>query len=127
MLYKDKSRLEISKSALLHNLRLFRNVVGRKTKVAAVVKANAYGHGLTGVVSLLGKKVDIFCVDNVDEAIEVRAIDADSTIIVLGYTTFANLKRAVENEISITVYNPETLKKIVVLKSVKKAKVHIKV
>jgi len=124
---RNKSKVEISKEALLHNLRVFHNVAGKKTKVAAVVKANAYGHGLPEVVSILKSKVDIFCVDNIDEAEQVRAIDDHATVLILGYTTLSNIKRAIEDNISFTVYNIETLRKMVSLKLTQTARIHLKV
>ena len=124
---RNKSKVEISKEALLHNLRVFHNVAGKKTKVAAVVKANAYGHGLPEVVSILKSKVDIFCVDNIDEAEQVRAIDDHATVLILGYTTLSNIKRAIEGNISFTVYNIETLRKMVSLKLTQTARIHLKV
>jgi alanine racemase len=42
-------RVEIKRSALVHNIHEFRRLVGRKRKFLAVVKANAYGHGLLEV------------------------------------------------------------------------------
>ncbi|KKU09671.1 MAG: Alanine racemase [Candidatus Woesebacteria bacterium GW2011_GWB1_45_5] len=124
---KDKTRIEVSRSALLGNIATFRKVAGKKTEVAAVVKANAYGHGLPEVVQILKRaKVKVFCVDNIDEAEEIREIDKSSTVIILGYTTLANIKRAVEDDISFVVYNIESLRKIVALNSGRKAKIHIK-
>jgi alanine racemase len=46
------SWVEISRSAFRHNIRLFRELIGPRRKLMAVVKANAYGHGI-GEVSRL--------------------------------------------------------------------------
>ncbi|MBP1659727.1 MAG: hypothetical protein H6P95_919, partial [Candidatus Aminicenantes bacterium] len=42
-------RVEISRSALVHNIREFRRRIGPRRKFLAVVKANAYGHGILEV------------------------------------------------------------------------------
>ncbi|MCE9501881.1 MAG: alanine racemase, partial [Leptospira sp.] len=40
------SWVEISKSALQDNIRSFRANINPETKFAAIVKSNAYGHGM---------------------------------------------------------------------------------
>jgi alanine racemase len=122
-----KSWVEVSKSALFHNIGVFRRSIGKHVKFAAVVKANAYGHGLKEITSLIGGKVDMLAVDNIDEALIIRTIDSSVPILILGYTTLANVRLPVENNISFVVYNIETLKKIVSLKLGKIAKVHLKI
>ena len=44
---------EIAPDALIHNIRALQGAVGSKVGVIAVVKANAYGHGLDLVVPAL--------------------------------------------------------------------------
>ena len=123
-----KTWIEISKSALEHNLRVFRGLVGPNVKIACIVKANAYGHGLKEVVPILDEAgVDWFGVDNLEEALEIRALGINKQILILGYTPFSELKEVVENGISLTVYNKESLQKILSLKMEKKAKIHLKV
>lgn len=125
---KYKTWIEVSKTSLLNNLHLFQKTAGRKIEVAPVIKANAYGHGLKEILSVLKKKkIKVLCVDNIDEAEAIREVDKDSTVIILGYTTFANIKRAIEGRVSLTVYSIEALEKIVVLNSSQKAKVHLKI
>jgi alanine racemase len=41
-----KSWVEVSKKNLIDNLDSFRGIVGKRTKILFVVKANAYCHGL---------------------------------------------------------------------------------
>ena len=126
-LNKHKSWVEVSKSALLHNVQVFRKSIGKNVKLAAVVKANAYGHDLAKIVTILKNKVDVFAVDNIDEALIVRSIDSSTPVLILGYTTLANIQIPIENDISFVVSNLETLRKIVSLKLKKPAKVHLKI
>ena len=122
-----KTWVEVSKKALLHNIGVFRKSVGKNVKIAAVVKANAYGHGIKEVVPLLKNKVDVLAVDNIDEALTIQQVDKSIPILILGYTTLANLYLPIENNISFVVYNMETLMKIVSLKLNKLAKIHLKI
>ena len=124
---KHKSWVEVSKKALIHNIGVFRKSVGKNVKIAAVVKANAYGHGLAEIIPVLKNKVDVLAVDNIDEALIIRQIDHNATILILGYTTLANISLPIENDISFVVYNMETLRKIVSLRMEKPAKIHLKI
>jgi alanine racemase len=127
LLTKNKTWVEISKKALLHNIGVFRKNIGKNVKIAAVVKADAYGHGLKEIMPLLKNKVDLLAVDNIDEALIIRKINGSIPILILGYTTLANLSLPIENNISFVVYNMESLKKIVSLKLKKLAKIHLKI
>lgn len=124
---KNKTWVEISKSYLLHNFQIFKNIVGKKVKVAAVVKANAYGHGLAEVVSVLKGKADIFAVDNIDEAFTIQRVDKKTKVLILGYTAKENIKLAIENGFSFVVYSLDILQYIVSLRLKKKANIHIKI
>src|SRR4030042_1020959 len=124
---KYKSWVEVSKKALFHNIRVFRKSIGKNVKLAAVVKANAYGHDLEKIIPLLKNKIDVFTVDNIDEALIIRRIDSSLPVIIIGYTTIANIRVTIENDISFTIYNLETLRQIVSLKQKKPAKIHLKV
>jgi alanine racemase len=122
-----KTWVEISKSALLSNLRLFRKVAGPKVKIAAIVKANAYGHGLLEVVSVLKNQVDVFAVDKIEDALYIREKDKKATILVMGFVRKQNIKFLIDNNISFVAYRLDILKHISDLNLSKKAKIHIKV
>ncbi len=79
-----RSWVEIDSPALLHNLLALRAQIGTGTGVMAVVKANAYGHGLTLVVKTLAPHIDWFGVANLTEAQEVAALAPASPILILG-------------------------------------------
>lgn len=77
-----------------------------------VVKANAYGHGLIEVAGVISDKVDWLGVDSLSEALKLREFGLKKPILVLGYTELKDLKDAVKNNISLTVYNKETIEKL---------------
>ncbi len=106
-----KTWVEISRSALTHNITAFRKHVGAKTPIMAVVKSNAYGHGLIQVARIADAVgAAWFGVDNVDEGLELRKSGIIKPILVLGYTRDSRLKDCVENRLSFTVYNMSTAK-----------------
>ena len=121
-----KTWIEVSSSSLLHNLKQFRSVVGSKTKIGCVVKANAYGHGISQVVNILSDKADWFCVDNIEEGLIVRSL-TKKPVLILGYTPLSRMGEAIEKDLSLVVYNRESLNRILSLNLAIKAKLHIKV
>jgi alanine racemase len=62
---------EIDRSALLHNAKIVRERIG-SAELLAVVKANAYGHGMVGVAEALSNDVQLFGVANLEEASILR-------------------------------------------------------
>ncbi len=66
---RDDLRLSLHSKALLHNVKALRSCCEEGVKFCAVVKANAYGHGICEVVNILkDAEVDFFCVANIYEA-----------------------------------------------------------
>lgn len=125
--YKSKSWVEVSEKAIFDNIASFRKILSKKTKIAAVIKANAYGHDIKTVSELIYQKIDLFAVDSIYEALKIRKSGVQKPIIVLGYTLFKDINLAIENNISFVCYNKETVKKIIDLKLNKIAKVHLKI
>lgn len=104
----DKSllRIEISSANLLHNINQFRSRYS-KHKIAAVLKSNAYGHGLKEVGSFLDKNKDIsyFAVDSLLEAQILRDHGVKKPIIIIGYVSdkaFSDLARLKSVTVVIT-------------------------
>lgn len=74
---------EIDQSALRHNARLVRDRLSAGVELLAVVKANAYGHGMVGVSKALAKEVHFFGVANLEEAMTLSR-EVSQPIIILG-------------------------------------------
>ena len=75
--------IEINKNAYLNNVSVFRNLLSSGS-LMAVVKSNAYGHGLPEAVEILKGAVDWFGVNSIAEAKEIRKIDSLTPILVMG-------------------------------------------
>jgi len=73
---------EIDRSALRHNAKVVRDRIG-SAELLAVVKANAYGHGMVGVAQVLADDAQLFGVANLEEATTLRAA-LPHPIIILG-------------------------------------------
>jgi alanine racemase len=97
---------EINLSAIAHNLQSVRKIV--KTRpVIAVVKADAYGHGVVEVSKkLFEENVSFLAVAFTGEAIELREAGIKSPIIVLFDT--GNIKEVFDFKLIPAIYNVDT-------------------
>ena len=121
--------VEIEESAPDWNLRQLRacSESGQNLPVCAVVKANAYGHGVREIVSLLPSAA-WFAVNSLDEGFELRHNGVERPILLLGYVLLDRLSEAIEADLRLTVYNTETLEKLKeVVNPEKPARIHIKI
>lgn len=120
------SYIEISKGNLVHNIKQFRRVIDTRTKISAVIKSNAYGHGDIEVAKILNPYVDYFQVNSVEELARVRTISR-KPVFVLGYIQKSELKRAIELGCIISIFDIEHTKALnfVAQKLNRKVKVHI--
>jgi alanine racemase len=76
---------EIDRAALRHNANVVRDRIG-SAEMLAVVKANAYGHGLIGVAETLADQAQLFGVANLQEALTLRE-SLPHPIVILGPAT----------------------------------------
>lgn len=127
-----KTWVEVSKSALHHNIKIFRNLAGASTKIMAVVKSNAYGHGLKETALGTQAAADWFGVDSLEEGIRLRQAGIAKPILVLGFIRPLCIRQAIENDLSFVAYEPAILRELKKLSAqgvLKKfpAKLHLKV
>ena len=123
-----KTWVEVSADSLRDNLKALRKIVGKERKIACVIKANAYGHGILEVAKILEReKADFFAVDNIKEAALLKNSGILTPILILGYIELADLKEAILSDFSFVCYNQETLRKIISLSLPKPAKIHLKI
>ena len=125
-----KTWVEINHQALRSNIAALRSLLVPGSQMAGVVKANAYGHGLLQVVPImLEEGLKVFCVDNVDEAISVRGLSPDATVIILGYTLHDRLNDVITHRLDQIVYDAETIQQLQTLAVAadSRARVHLKI
>ena len=99
-----KTWIEISASALRHNYQRVAQLVA-PARVMATVKANAYGHGLREVAEGLQGIATDYVVDRVEEGILLRTLGITEPILVLGYVDQADLVPAVEQRLTLAVFD----------------------
>ncbi|MAF25619.1 alanine racemase [bacterium] len=123
------SWVEVSRSAILNNLKEYQRVVGPEVQVMPILKSNAYGHGMVEVAKLVSSKVNIIGVVSLGEALELRARGVRKPIFVLSYAPSELLKKAVTQKIELPVYSLKFAQEISRLskKSGRQVKVHLKI
>ncbi len=103
--------IEISARAVRQNVKTLRSFLAPKTALWAVVKSNAYGHGIFVMPKLLSDAgVDGFCVDMLLEGVRLREQGIKESILVLGSTLPHLFTLARQHDITITISNFDTLK-----------------
>lgn len=75
--------VEIDRNALRFNAEVVRKHAGPSAEILAIVKADAYGHGMIGVAKTLADQVQLFGVANLAEALDLREA-LPHPIVVLG-------------------------------------------
>lgn len=125
------SFVEINKSALQHNLKFLRKIIGPDRKYSSVIKGNAYGHGIPQFVPLAEEcGVDHFSVFSADEAENAfKAKKESSEIMIMGMISDDEVEWAVEHDISFYVFDFERIDAAInaAKKLQKKARIHIEI
>lgn len=124
--------IEIDRKTLEHNLGVFLKSIPKRTRFMAVVKSNAYGHGLVQVAKLF-TKLRIknkesrlwFGVDSIVEGLRLRREGIKNPLLVLGSTLPSRMKEAAEKDIILTISNFESLKSLI--RTNKRIVFHIKI
>ena len=100
----------MSRSALERNVKALAKLA-RGRLLAPSVKANAYGHGLPQIVSMLtrSKQVDYLSVHSIEEAIVCREHGWSRRLLLLGPVSLAALDLVAERDIEPVVFDTETL------------------
>lgn len=124
------THIKLSKNALQSNWDFLREYFN-DTKISAVVKGNAYGHGIEEYVAMAEDcGVNHFSVFNAEEAARVqKTVSSATTIMIMGAIEDSDLEWAIANDIEFYVFNMERLTAAIkAAKQVeKKAMVHIEI
>ncbi len=96
---------EIDLSAIKHNIAVLRAYLKPSTRFMAVVKANAYGHGVMEVANVCAANgVDFLGVATLDEAMPLVEAGIKLPILVLGYVPGEFAEQVIEHDIRTVVY-----------------------
>jgi alanine racemase len=118
--------VELERGAPEHNLAELKRGAAPGVQFCAVVKSNAYGHGVSQMAGLL-PSADWFAVNSLEEGLELRELGITRPVLLLGHVPLERLGEAVRAGLSLTVFNTETLQRLEGLSGLPEARVHVKV
>jgi alanine racemase len=98
-------------------------------RVMAVLKANAYGHGLEAVARCLAPQADAFGVGLVEEGIALRRLGIENPVLVMGGIWTRQIPLFLEHRLAFTVPSIARLRDIEEAAAARgaRAKVHLKI
>ncbi len=103
--------VEVSASALAHNASRFLSLLSDGCSLGAVVKANAYGHGiLEAAVVFLDAGADWLCVNALYEADRLRSAGVQAPIYVMGYVSPEEAGDVVRLRCRVVVYREDVVR-----------------
>ena len=121
---------EVDLGAIRHNVRQLRARLREGVRLAAVVKANAYGHGIVPVGrAAVDAGADWLAVATTGEGLELRAAGIDTPILNMGPTLEGEADAAVRAGLRLCVYEPTGVETIAAAakRAGETARVHLKV
>jgi len=136
------SWVEIKKFAIRNNLKEFRRIIGPRVKLMAVVKSNAYGHGMVEVAKIaIRSGANWLGVANLDEALQLRQVGIKAPIFILSYWDMPlritnlvqiyelRIKKAIKENINFPIYtvNQGQILSQIARKIKKPVNIHLKI
>lgn len=98
--------VEINLDDIAYNMRKIKETVGKHVAIAAVVKANGYGHGAVDIAeTIMENGGDYLAVATLTEALELRNHHPEYKIFIMGYTPNEYLEHVVKNNITQTIFS----------------------
>ncbi len=123
--------IEISVAAIENNLREVQSRLNAGTKLIAVIKANAYGHGAVETARILyGLGVDYFAVSFLEEALQLREAGIQASLLVFSpVIDETGMRKAVANGLTLTIASEsdQRLAEAICLETGQAMKIHMKV
>lgn len=100
--------IDVDLDAVAHNVRAFRSCLPPACRLLAVVKANAYGHGMVRVArTALQSGADELAVANVHEGAQLRAADITQPILIAGPVAPSEAGLCVQHGLTASVASGE--------------------
>jgi alanine racemase len=121
---------EVDLEAIAHNVRELRRITDPGADLMAVVKANAYGHGVIEITrKALENGAASMGVARIEEGIELRKAGFKESVLIFGYTPPPLAHKLIAFDLTQTVWSYSTAQALsdVAVSSNKQIKVHLKV
>jgi len=125
------SYIEIDRKLLVENLKFIRGRLKSGVAISAVIKGNAYGHGIENIVPLLESEgVNHFSVYGMEEASQFHEVASEnSSLMVMGYIAPENLEVILNREDEFFIYDVDQLRIAIeeANRLKKRARIHLEV
>ena len=107
------SKAIVDLAAYTHNLRVVRRLIGKNAGIVAVMKADAYGHGLLPIARrALEEKVAMLGVATVEEGVTLREAGIEAPILILFEPPRDALEAVVEHGLRLTLASTEAAERL---------------
>ncbi|MBK5258808.1 MAG: alanine racemase [Thermoanaerobaculia bacterium] len=121
------TRVEIDSAAFARNLTAVAERLPSGSRLIAVMKANAYGHGAVDLARQCTRQyVAMIAVVMLEEALELRRAGISLPILILGPLTREQIAEAVANDVVIGVPGPEELEAVCEIARDREVTIHLK-
>ena len=108
-----RSWVEIDLNQIKKNYQIYKAQLPENTKVMAVVKADAYGHGDIKIAECMQQcGVELFAVSNIEEAIRLRLNNIKGEILILGYTPISCITDLMKYDITQALLSSEYFEEV---------------
>lgn len=118
---------EINVNRFRNNLELIRDKLPAQTKLLAMLKTNAYGHGAVNLAKAASDKMDMIGVATHEEALELREAGVETPILILYQPPLDVLDVLIEQNIQITLFSWDYLKKLAAYPLNNPIQVHVEI
>ena len=127
----ESSLVTLNEESVKNNVSFLKKKMGNNVIISAVVKANAYGHGIEHIVPLFEKYgINHYSVFSYHEAVRVyNCLSERRTIMIMGWISDTDLTDAIDKGIELYIFNIERL--VLAIECAKqlnkKVKIHLEV
>jgi len=112
-MYGKPNWVEIDLDAIAFNCQQIKKWIGEKTELMAVIKGNAYGHGIVmAAKTALENGATRFAAARVDEGVVLRQAGIDAPVLVLGYVPAEEMETVVKWRITPPIMHWHTAKAV---------------
>lgn len=105
--------VEVNLDAIGHNVQQMKQLLSKKTRIIAVVKADGYGHGAVEVANrAIASGANALAVAIMEEALELRDAGITVPILVFGWVAPSDTPVAAENDLTLTCFQKDWIEQV---------------
>ena len=109
----SRAWIEVNIENLENNIEQIRKKIKEPTKIMAVIKANAYGHGDILIAKKLNELgIEDFAIATLEEGIHLRENQINGSILILGYTPVSKLEKIIKYDLIQTLVDEKYAKQL---------------